>query len=267
MTRRGLELLLLIGASLLLATVAQTQKRGRVVTISGMEGADRAPEMRRDVSLGLLDPLRECMDNVDGKAPRAPVILQLLLRFGPSGKLGAVSADASENAPAPFVACAKRRARRLRLDSAPGGGVQAVQTYVLLPTRPSRSTAPQRAPHQESTPKRNDPARFAPTTPIIARLEPKDPHPVARLARQLRARVEACTEPVPGYAGAVTVQLLAKPDGEVDAIAARARPPEALLTRCVHESLAASKLPSHSGSAAWKVRLEFFVGDGVSLVR
>ena len=142
----------------------------------------------------------ECMEpRLDGEAPRgasdSPAPAPLSARAG----------NRARSAPMPVKtlrrrssACAQRRARRLRLDSAPGGGGPK-------PSRPTScfrrglvgAPAPKRAPHPEPAAKRRRPAADTRRPhPIIARLEPKNPHPVARSARQLRAPVgEPCTEP------------------------------------------------------------------------
>src|SRR6185436_9714204 len=104
--------------------------------------------------------------------------------------------------------------------------------------------------------------------PMVIPLETRATDPVAQLAYELRGRVEACTETVSGYAGTVTVSLIADPDGASHDGSADAVPPESHLGECVRKSIVRTQLPTHSGNLAWRVLLRFAVDEkGVSLVR
>lgn len=268
MSHRVIRVVAFVGGILLLPASGRSQKQDRVVQIDGM-GVDVHVSTRvpPHLMMKLVEPLRECFENVESTSAAGAVVINLAFQIDSAGAPREVTASGSDGAAVGLADCARRRALRVRFDPPDGGSASAQQSFIFIPESPSEPLAATREKGADESPPRAKPS-FAPGVPIFVPLEPVSTHPVARMARAVRARVEACTEAVPRYSGVARVELVAAPDGSARDLSLRATPPQPKLTGCVRQSLARAPLPQHAGEQSWQVRLDVAVDDqGVSIVR
>ena len=248
---------------------AEPQKR-RVIVIDDIEGGRPWPTWRGRPPALLVDAIRACAANASAPPPRSAMILVLSFSYGPSGNVERVLVSGSENVPRELAKCAQSRAQQL--DGEPGSNSFTVtQTYVLLPA--PGETVDHDQPVRGSGPSTTSVPllgwNFLNAAPPIAVFLDPPPDTVGLLARDLRARVEACHQRLGGrYRGTLGIRLLEGPDGSHEHVLLEAVPALPEFTDCIERSLAESRSPARPGEPAWQVGLSFAVDErGVSLVR